>query len=178
MNMQRFLGTPYLFPSMVIPRPLSTTLFRSAFLISTALVLFIPIRSLHDNYIRWLNLGPGGAPYNLYGWFKQWWLYPGGLHDETSVWPYSHPRFVGNFGTAAKTSYLKRPLPWREPNGHRPFVDCCWTVPQRQESGSIPVDSMSILEVSHITLTVSVRSLFHPDRLLLEVHATAASAYF
>ncbi|KAL9088258.1 MAG: hypothetical protein Q9159_003170 [Coniocarpon cinnabarinum] len=61
---------------------------RIATVTATAVVLSLVFRSLQKvqgNYERWLNLGPGAFPCNIYGWLKQWLLWPLGIHDETSL---------------------------------------------------------------------------------------------
>ena len=96
-------------------------------------VIVYPLRAIYHNYVNWLNVGQGGLPRNFVGWLVQ---LVGRLladFDMTSLWPYSHPRYIQKYGETATKSYLKRALPWREPHGHRPFVGR-WVAPQRQQS--------------------------------------------
>ncbi|KAL9052101.1 MAG: hypothetical protein Q9162_005618 [Coniocarpon cinnabarinum] len=103
-----------------------------------ALFLYVILRSIYQNYARWRNLGKGGLPANPLGWMIQWLFRPLGLHDMISLWPYSYPPYTSLHGAAAKRSYLKRPLPTRDEA--RPLVSEMWIAPQRQESGSAPVE--------------------------------------
>ncbi|KAL9084719.1 MAG: hypothetical protein Q9159_005074 [Coniocarpon cinnabarinum] len=103
-----------------------------------ALFLYVILRSIYQNYARWRNLGEGGLPANPLGWMIQWLFRPLGLHDMISLWPYSYPPYTSLHGAAAKRSYLKRPLPTRDEA--RPLVSEMWIAPQRQESGSAPVE--------------------------------------
>ena len=110
-----------------------------------ALGLLHSVQSAYYHYIRWLNLGRGGLPYNAGGWIVNWIAYLFSSKDLTSLAPYSNPRYIASYGAMAKKSYLKRPLPRRDEP--RPVVDVTMVAPQRQESGISPVNA-AVREVS------------------------------
>lgn len=107
---------------------------RALALTAGPLAVLIAAQAIHNNYLRWRNLAPGGLPHNVFGWLVNWLVWPLGITDMTSVRPFLQPRYLKPFGDVSTKKFLKEPLPWREPFGGRPYVDPNCSAPQRQES--------------------------------------------
>lgn len=82
------------------------------------------------SYRGWLELGPGGPPYNFFGYLFQAIAQPFARRDTTDSRPLADPKVAPFYEPHGKTSYLSD-IPAR--NGDRPVVPS-YVAPQRQMS--------------------------------------------
>jgi hypothetical protein len=98
--------------------------------ISIAAAASLPLLYIaHADYRGWLRLGPGGVPFNAFGWFIQLLATPlRAPRYDTSC--YDDSNVVARFGPAGETAYLSsEDVPERE--GPRPTIHR-WILPHRQ----------------------------------------------
>lgn len=110
-----------------------TQLFRHHPLIATSavgLAVGLPVIShVVRSYRGFLALGPGGIPYNFFGWCLQALAQPFARHDTRDPRPLANSRIFPRYAPHGRTSFLTAEVPVRE--GDRPTVPT-YVAPQRQ----------------------------------------------
>jgi hypothetical protein len=104
--------------------------------IMTGLVLCPAVAWAMESYQTYLAVGPGGMPYNIFGWMLQGITQLVARHDVRDHRPFSDPKFRASLGEHGAKSFLSRyNLPER--TGDRPVVPG-FVAPQRQMSDRGP----------------------------------------
>lgn len=88
-----------------------------------------------ESYQSYLDVGPGGMPYNVFGWMLQGATQLVARHDTRDHKPFSEPSFRASLGEHGTKSFLSGHLPERK--GDRPIVPG-FVAPQRQMSDRGP----------------------------------------
>lgn len=102
----------------------------TAALAVTALGISIPTLAYAiRSYRGYIALGPGGMPYNIFGWALQGFLQLLARHNTRDPTPFSQPKNRKPYEPFGTTTYLTSPIPLRQ--GDRPEVPG-YVAPQRQ----------------------------------------------
>lgn len=88
-----------------------------------------------ESYQAYLDVGPGGLPYNVFGWMLQGTAQLIARHDVRDHEPFSDPNARQALEPYGTKSFIPRPLPERK--GERPVVPG-FVAPQRQMSDRGP----------------------------------------
>lgn len=72
------------------------------------------IAKAYSNYQRWLAMGPGGVPYNTFGWAIQSTSHVITNKDLYSTGIYTDPKTIKQYGEHGDTRFLKGELKQRE----------------------------------------------------------------
>lgn len=103
---------------------------RTQLLIPIILGVLIPVGlRCRKDYQAWLAMGPGGLPYNVFGWTIAWAMSILGSSNLTSTSCYEDPKNIAKYAGSGNTSFLEGKLPARA--GSRPLVGH-WMAPHRQ----------------------------------------------
>ncbi|CAK7568686.1 MAG: hypothetical protein SEPTF4163_006686 [Sporothrix epigloea] len=147
----------------------------SVSVVSALALLPSAVRSYHG----YLAIGPGGLPYNVWGWLYQGTAQPFAVRNprDPSVFEKPSPEVLARYGggTHAQRSYLGNDTPLPERQGPRPTVPG-YTAPQRQttEIGSDPATTRTEQEAFLKIVAVANPGVLEIRPSLLEGNATPA----
>lgn len=137
------------------------------FIFAGAVFILLGVQSYH----RWLELGPGGVPYNVKGWLINLLARPFARFDTRVVAPYNMEEQKPMYGDLGHVSFFSNggdgsPLPPPR-SGVRPDVPS-YVIPQRQMTEQAPAFMLAKQEAFIAAVVTANASLLRLEPSMLE----------
>ncbi|KAK5989624.1 hypothetical protein PT974_07878 [Cladobotryum mycophilum] len=140
-------------------------------ILALSAIALAPLAShIIPSYRGYLELGPGGLPYNFLGYSIQAALQPFSFGDTTDPVPFSNPKVFAAHGSHGRGRFLgEGPLPRRR--GDRPVVPS-YVAPQRQTT-----DKGDETVMSHLNAYLSELANQKPTLLIIKASVLESKDY-
>lgn len=172
LNMATSLQNPYLEHTMFLVNTYVPDTVRDNWrvygttAIMIGLVLCPMVAWATESYQAYLDVGPGGLPYNVFGWMLQGFAQLIARHDTRDHKPFSDPSVRQSLEPHGTKSFLSGPLPERE--GERPVVPG-FVAPQRQMTDRGPRNAemkQRLIEYQEKVVDANSSLIFNDDSRL------------